>query len=102
MGLTRTQMRIRVEQPDAKRLQALKVSSWPIWTKEPSTFDWSYDEQETCYFLEGEVTVKTDEGEVTISKGDLVTFPKGLSCTWQVTQAVLKHYRFGRSHVVAG
>ncbi len=95
MGATRTESRIKVEKPGARRLKALDVINWPIWTKEPSTFEWSYDEPEMCYFLEGEVVVKTDAGEVTIGKGDLVTFPKGLSCTWQVKHAVRKHYRFG-------
>jgi uncharacterized cupin superfamily protein len=71
------------------------VKTWGIWTKEPSTFDWSYDEQEVCYFLEGDVTVKTAEGEVHVRKGDLVTFPRGLTCTWVVKGAVRKHYKFG-------
>lgn len=90
-----TRSRINVTQPNGKTLKTLNVLMWPIWTKEPSTFEWHYDEPETCYFLEGEATVKTSEGEVTIRKGDLVAFPQGLSCTWQVKQAVRKHYRFG-------
>ena len=88
-------LKITVERPNEQRLNELNVSSWPIWTKEASTFEWHYDEPETCYFLEGEVTVKTAEGDVSIRKGDLVTFPSGLDCTWQVKQAVRKHYRFG-------
>ena len=95
MTATKIDTRICVERPDATRLAALGVSRWPTWTKEPSRFDWSYDDQETCYFLEGQVTVTTDQGEVRIGAGDLVTFPKGLSCTWRVTQAIRKHYRFG-------
>ena len=87
--------RITVERPTADRLNELKVTSWAIWTKEPSTFDWHYDERETCYFLEGEVVVKTDKGEVVLRPGDLATFPRGLSCTWHVSKAVRKHYRFG-------
>ena len=95
MATAKTQAGIRVERPDAAQLEALGVTTWPIWTKEVSTFDWQYDEQEICYFLEGEVTVQTPEGETTIRKGDLVTFPRGLSCTWRVRRAVRKHYRFG-------
>ena len=87
--------RITVERPDEARLKALNVSSWPIWTKEPSTFQWHYDDQETCYFLEGDVTVTTSTGDVAMRQGDLATFPKGLDCTWRVKQAVRKHYRFG-------
>ena len=91
----KTETSIAVERPTEQALRDLKIRSWPIWTKEPSTFDWHYEEPETCYFLEGEVTVTTKEGEVSIVQGDLVTFPKGLDCTWQVKQTVRKHYRFG-------
>ena len=64
--------------------------------KETSTFPWSYGESETCYFLEGEVEVTPDGGEpVVVGKGDLVTFPEGMSCTWTVRSPVRKHYRFG-------
>ena len=86
--------RIKVEQPSSSRLDELKVKEWPIWNKEPSTFNWSYDSAETCYFLEGEVVVKTNLGETALAKGDLVTFPKGLSCTWNIKKAVKKHYSF--------
>jgi len=81
--------------PDQNRLKSLGVFSWPIWTKEISEFPWTYDATETCYFLEGEVEVIPEEGEpVHIGKGDLVTFPKGLSCTWKVKKPVRKHYQF--------
>lgn len=88
-------MNIKVEKPAAAQLQQLKVKTWPIWTKEPSTFDWHYDDQEMCYFLKGEVTVDTPGGQVGFGKGDLVTFPKNLNCTWRIKKAVRKHYRFG-------
>jgi len=79
-----------------ERLQELGVREWPIWTKEISEFPWSYDEPETCYFLEGDVLVTPDGGTpVKIGKGDLVTFPEGMSCTWDVRKPVRKHYIFG-------
>jgi len=88
---------IRVEhQPDAAQLNSLGVSTWGIWTKEVSTFPWTYDEQETCYFLEGDVIVTPDGGSpVRMGQGDLVTFPAGMSCTWDIRAPVRKHYRFG-------
>jgi len=95
MQKTQTDDRIIIERPNAQKLTELGVSSWPIWTKEPSTFDRHYDEPEMCYFLEGEVTVETDQGQVMIRPKDLVSFPKGLSCTWHVQKAVRKHYQFG-------
>ncbi len=69
--------KIKVEpQPSQARLQELGVKGWPIWSKEVSEFPWSYDSTETCYILEGEVTVTCDDGEtVRAGRGDLVTFP---------------------------
>jgi uncharacterized cupin superfamily protein len=82
--------------PDPKRLDELGVRQWDIWEKEVSEFSWSYDEQEVCFFLEGEVIVTPKGGEpVRFGKGDLVTFPAGMSCTWKVIKPVRKHYRFG-------
>ncbi|CAL1239085.1 cupin domain-containing protein [Candidatus Methylocalor cossyra] len=82
-------------QPSEERLQSLGVRGWPVWTKEPSEFPWSYDQTEVCYLLEGQVIVTPERGNpVEFGRGDLVTFPKGLSCTWKILQAVRKHYRF--------
>uniref|UniRef100_A0A7S3UFJ8 (S)-ureidoglycine aminohydrolase cupin domain-containing protein n=1 Tax=Picocystis salinarum TaxID=88271 RepID=A0A7S3UFJ8_9CHLO len=76
-------------------LQSEGVFSWPIWTCEASEFPWTYDQNETCYLLEGEVEAKADSGETaSFQAGDLVSFPAGMSCTWKVTQAVKKHYKF--------
>ncbi|MBI4678935.1 MAG: cupin domain-containing protein [Elusimicrobia bacterium] len=86
-------MAIQVRKPteDEKK----KASSWPIWTKEVSSFPWRYDSSETCLILEGEVTVKTSQGEVSFMAGDWVVFPRGLECTWIVKKPVRKHYNFG-------
>jgi len=82
--------------PSEARLQELGVTDWPIWEKEVSSFPWTYDSNETCYLLEGEVIVTPDGGEpVTIRAGSLATFPAGLSCTWEIRKPVRKHYRFG-------
>jgi putative ABC transport system ATP-binding protein len=82
--------------PDEERLNELGVREWPTWSKDVSEFPWSYEEAETCYVLEGQVQVKPDGGApVEIGAGDLVTFPKGLSCTWKVTSPIRKHYRLG-------
>jgi len=88
---------IKIERnPAAQRLQELSVTDWPVWTKEISEFPWFYDEPETCFFLEGDVVVTPEGGEpVTVGKGDLVTFPSGMACTWTIRQDVKKHYRFG-------
>jgi uncharacterized cupin superfamily protein len=91
MGKIKVEKNITNEQ-----LQKMGVEQWPVWTKEVSEFPWSYDQKEKCYILEGKVEVTTNDGEkVIISKGDFVTFPKGLSCTWKITQDIRKHYNFG-------
>ncbi len=88
---------IKVEHaPGAKRIAELGARSWPIWEKEIAEFPWYYDEQEVCLFLEGDVQVTPEGGEpVRFGKGDLVTFPQGMSCTWKVIKPVRKHYKFG-------
>ena len=70
------------------------IRNWPIWEKEVSEFDWFYDSREECLILEGEIVVKTDEGDYTINVGDFVTFAKGLKCYWIVKKPVRKHYCF--------
>ncbi len=86
--------KILVKKPTEEELKQKDVTSWGIWTCEPSTFDWHYDSTEHCYVLEGDIVVKTDEGDTVIGPGDYAVFPKGLSCVWQVNKAVRKHYRF--------
>lgn len=82
--------------PSEARLKELGVNSWPTWSKEVSKFPWSYSEQEVAYVLEGEVVVTPNGGEpVSFGAGDLVTFPTGMSCTWEVRKPLRKHYRFG-------
>ncbi|HAN46666.1 MAG TPA: cupin [Cyanobacteria bacterium UBA8156] len=85
-----------VRQLQPAKLQELGICDWPIWSKEVSAFDWHYDDTETCYLLAGDVAVTTAQGEtVRFGAGDLVTFPAGLSCRWQIHATVRKHYRFG-------
>jgi len=88
-------MKINIKKPTDKDLEAKGVSSWPIWEKEISRFDWQYDSTEECFLLEGKVVVETEDGDqVKFEKGDFVTFPKGLSCIWDIKVPVKKHYNF--------
>lgn len=91
-------LQLKVERkPSEDRLREMGVFDWSVWTKEASEFPWSYDESETCYFLEGDVIVTPDGGDpVVMGKGDLVTFPKGMSCTWEIRREVKKHFIFGK------
>lgn len=74
--------------------ETVECEVWPIWKHEPSSFDWAYTQTETCLLLEGQVTVSDNEDSVSFGPGDLVVFPNGLECTWNITKAVTKHYNF--------
>jgi len=88
-------MKIEVRKPIENEIEDLNILGWPIWSCEPSTFDWTYSDKETCYLLEGDVIVETTEETVQFGAGDIVLFPAGLSCIWQVKKTVNKHYKFG-------
>jgi uncharacterized cupin superfamily protein len=85
-------MDILVRKPSDSEIAAMK--SKPVWTCGVSEFNWHYDSEETCLIIEGEVTVKYGSASVSVAAGDLVVFPQGLSCVWQVKKAVKKHYFF--------
>ncbi len=86
-------MKIKVEKPERKKLEELKVDTWSIWEHESARFDWHYDQTEECYFLEGHVIVETEDGQkVEVKKGDFAVFPKGLSCVWDIKLPIRKHY----------
>jgi len=87
-------MKIFKQKLDSEKLKSLKIDKWPIWTCDIKKFDWHYDDFESCYFIEGKVKVKTDFEEIEINKGDLVVFPKGLDCVWNVIEPVKKYYSF--------
>ena len=86
---------IIITHPTEDELKELGIDNWPSWACEPSTFDWHYDSDETAYVFEGKVKVKTATEEVEIKAGDLVFFPKGLACTWQVLERINKVYKMG-------
>jgi len=86
---------IKEENISEARKQELGIEDWAPWEKQASTFDWSYSETETCYILEGAVTVEGEDGEyVEAGEGDLVQFPAGLNCTWTISRDLRKVFTF--------
>ena len=79
-----------------QELEAMRVPRWPIWEKDPGVSPWFYEFEENCYILEGEAIITGSAMQpITIKAGDFVTFPEGLSCRWQITQHLKKHYQLG-------
>lgn len=94
LNLQKKAMKVIIEQLSENEISKRGIKNWPVWEKEVSVFDWYYDSKEQCLFLEGDVMVKTPDGEFQIKKGDFVTFNEGLKCTWHVKKPVRKHYKF--------
>ena len=85
-------MQIIVKKPtESERAVMLKE---PVWECDVSEFNWHYDSEETCLLIHGEVEVTYANTSVRFGAGDMVIFPKGLTCVWKVTKAVKKHYVF--------
>ncbi|OFX41280.1 MAG: cupin [Bacteroidetes bacterium GWA2_32_17] len=86
-------MEITIKQLDEKEFHKLGIKNWPIWEKEISKFSWNYENEEQCYFIEGDATVLAKGNIYKIKKGDFVIFPKGLSTRWVILEPVKKHYK---------
>lgn len=72
------------------------ADAWDTWQKEPSEFEWYYDDKETCYILGGNAIVTDKQGNsIQFGPGDWVEFRKGLSCNWKITDTIRKKYKFG-------
>jgi hypothetical protein len=81
--------------PAPGKLEVLGVYDWPIWSKEASTFPWTYNKTEVCYLLRGRVIVTPDgQAPMEFKRGDFITFPAGMSCTWEIIEDVEKHYSY--------
>lgn len=95
-------LRIVVEKnPSESRLSELGIKSWPKWACSPGKYHLTFDAEETCYLVKGKVRAypKGSTTEyVEFGAGDLVTIPKGLSCTWDVLLSVDKYYKFDSSY----
>ncbi|KAH7837118.1 hypothetical protein Vadar_009841 [Vaccinium darrowii] len=87
--------------PSDSQLSQLGIKSWPKWGCSPGKYQLKFDAEMTCYLLRGKVKVypkgSPSSTAAEFGAGDLVVIPKGLSCTWDVSVAVDKHYNFDSS-----
>ncbi|XP_058190567.1 uncharacterized protein LOC131307859 [Rhododendron vialii] len=84
--------------PSDSQLSQLGIKSWPKWGCSPGKYHLKFDAEMTCYLLSGKVKVYPKGSLLAeLGAGDLVVIPKGLSCTWDVSVTVDKHYKFDSS-----
>ena len=94
--ISATGKEIIVVKPTESQIKECK--SWPVWGCGVSKFPWSYGERETALLIKGKCIVTPDDSSlpaVSLEAGDLATFPAGMSCVWDVTEDISKHYYFG-------
>jgi len=88
---------IHGSEPSTYIISSRSVFNWGTWGCGVSKFPWTYDQSESCYLLAGKVTVTPDDKSLKpaeFGKGDFVTFPAGMNCTWEVSETVEKHFMF--------
>ena len=88
-------MEVVIKKISDEELKKIGIDNWLPWSCEPSTFDWEYNDKESCYFYKGKVKIHVDNKVYEINAGDFVIFPKGLKCKWEVIEKVEKVYKFG-------
>ncbi|WP_375465875.1 cupin domain-containing protein [uncultured Methylobacterium sp.] len=72
-----------------------KLFAAGIWTCEPGKFRIDFGRDEFIHLLEGVVTVTDAEGfSKTYRAGDAFVTPAGFSGTWEVVEAVKKHFTY--------
>lgn len=86
--------KIIMKEMSIQEAQKIGIDNWETWECEASVFDWEFEELEVCYFFEGNVVVTAENEEAHIKEGMLVSFPKGMKCTWNVSKKIRKAYTY--------
>ncbi|CRK82176.1 cupin domain-containing protein [Neobacillus massiliamazoniensis] len=82
-----------IKQMSWEKAKSLGIDTWEVWDSGPSVTEGEFPEQETCYFLEGELLVTVGDTVHLIQPNMLVSFPKGLPCKWEIPHYVKKAYK---------
>jgi uncharacterized protein len=86
-------MQIVVETLSPDEANERGILAWPVSRRGVSRYAWHYDTTETCYLVSGLARIETEDGNVEVEAGDLVTLPAGLDCVWDIREPIAKHYR---------
>lgn len=58
-----------------------------LWRSTPQTFEYTFEDDETLFLIEGSVEVAYPDGVVVrIVPGDVVSFTKGATTTWTILE----------------
>lgn len=61
-----------------------------IWHCTPGTFYWTFGVDEFVYFVEGDASIRYDDGRtIRVKAGEAAHFPKG-RCVWTIGRTVRK------------
>ena len=64
-----------------------------LWTHEPATFPYTFPADETFHLLEGKVCITVDGmTPVNLVPGDIVSFRKGQTSTWTISDRMKKFF----------
>jgi hypothetical protein len=86
-------MTIQTETIGSDEAEKRGILSWPKSERGVSRFAWHYDATEVAYIEQGSARIETEDGNIEIEAGDLVTLPAGLECTWTIREPLIKRYQ---------
>jgi uncharacterized protein len=86
--------KLEIHKPEEDEINQKGIRNWPVWEKGISRFKHTYEEDEHCLFIEGEVIIESEEDKVKLHPGDYVIFRNGLNCIWDIRKPVKKYYHF--------
>ena len=78
------------------KLEVLSVDDWPLVEEPVGSIRRSVRNTETSFILAGAAVICSAEGEeISVGPGDLVTVMPHTDCTWNITEAIERHYSNG-------
>jgi len=82
--------------PSPMKLEVLNVDHWPLVHEPEGVVHRSTKNSETSYIVSGSGEISTPAGEsVSFVEGDLITVMPDTQCTWNITEAIERHYYNG-------
>ncbi len=63
-----------------------------LWRCEPMTFNYEFPGDEYIHVLEGSLSVKTENKNYELNKGDIALFKKGIKSVWTITESFKKFF----------